>query len=164
MIVDNSVKQHIIEVAVPGSFSTVAMAFLQESIVHMIPWLIVTMAVILCDLAFGIRCSLLMGERVRFSSAARRTMGKMVTYFAFVIMVCMISVATAADNKIDIYACLLVCFIEGCSIFNNLLKPKGYNLDFAKAIGVFGKRVLKVDKEDMQEVVTKSDRKCNSKK
>lgn len=54
MIIDDSVKQHIVEVAVPGSFSTVAMASLQESIVHMIPWLIVTMAVILCDLAFGI--------------------------------------------------------------------------------------------------------------
>lgn len=159
MIVEDSVKQHIVEVAVPSSFSTVALAFLQESIVHMIPWLMVTFAVILCDLAFGLRCSLLMGEKVRFSSAARRTMGKMVTYFAFVIMVCMISVATAADNKIDIYACLLVCFIEGCSIFNNLLKPKGYNLDFAKAVGIFGKRVLKVDKEDLEDVISKKNNK-----
>ena len=158
MIVEDSVKQHIVEVAVPGSFSTVAVGFIQESIVHMIPWLMVTMAVILCDLAFGIRCSLLMGEKVRFSSAARRTMGKMVTYFAFVVMVCMISVATDADNKIDIYACLLVCFVEGCSIFNNLLKPKGYNLDFAKAVGIFGKKVLKVDKEDLEDVITKKDK------
>lgn len=157
MITDNA-KQHIVEVAIPGSFTTVAMGFIQESIVHMIPWLIVTCAVILCDLAFGIRCSLMMGEKVRFSSAARRTMGKMVTYFAFVVMVCMISVATAADNKIDIYACLLVCFVEGCSIFNNLLKPKGYNLDFAKAISLFGKRWLKVEREDLKDVIIKNNK------
>lgn len=155
MITDGT-KQHIVEIAVPGSFSTVAMGFIQESIVHMIPWLMVTMAVILCDLAFGIRCSMLMGEKVRFSSAARRTMGKMVTYFAFVVMVCMISVATDVDNKIDIYSCLLVCFIEGCSIMSNLLKPKGYSLDFAKVIGLFGKRILKVDKDDMKDIITKN--------
>ena len=155
MITDGT-KQHIVEIAVPGSFSTVAMGFIQESIVHMIPWLMVTMAVVLCDLAFGIRCSMLMGEKVRFSSAARRTMGKMVTYFAFVVMVCMISVATDVDNKIDIYSCLLVCFIEGCSIMSNLLKPKGYSLDFAKVIGLFGKRFLKVDKEDMKDIITKN--------
>ena len=73
MIVEDSLKQHIVEVAIPGSFTTVAMAFIQESIIHMIPWLIVTCAVILCDLAFGIRCSLMLGEKVRFSSAARRS-------------------------------------------------------------------------------------------
>lgn len=157
-MITESTKQHIVEVAVPGSFTTVAMGFIQESIVHMIPWLIVTCAVILCDLAFGIRCSLLMGEKVRFSSAARRTMGKMVTYFAFVAMVCFISVATAADNKIDIYSCLLVCFIEGCSIMSNLLKPKGYSLDFAKVVGLFGKRWLKVDREDIEDVITKNNK------
>lgn len=155
MITDGT-KQHIVEIAVPGSFSTVAMGFIQESIVHMIPWLMVTMAVILCDLAFGIRCSMLMGEKVRFSSAARRTMGKMVTYFAFVVMVCMISVATDTNNKIDIYSCLLVCFIEGCSIMSNLLKPKGYSLDFAKVVSLFGRKMLKVDKEDLEDVITKN--------
>ena len=82
----------------------------------------------------------------------------MVTYFAFVAMVCFISVATDTDNKIDIYSCLLVCFIEGCSIMSNLLKPKGYSLDFAKVVGLFGKRLLRVDKEDIQDVITKNDK------
>lgn len=156
MIGEDSLKQHIVEVAIPGSFTTVAMAFIQESIIHMIPWLIVTCAVILCDLAFGIRCSLLLGEKVRFSSAARRTMGKMVTYFAFVAMVCFISVATDTNNKIDIYSCLLVCFIEGCSIMSNLLKPKGYSLDFAKVVSLFGRKMFKVDKEDLEDVITRN--------
>ena len=156
MIGEDSLKQHIVEVAIPGSFTTVAMAFIQESIIHMIPWLIVTCAVILCDLAFGIRCSLMLGEKVRFSSAARRTMGKMVTYFAFVVMVCMITVAAGSRWQIDIYACLLVCLIEGVSIIGNILKPKGYDIDLRKVLNLFGRKALKVE-EDISECITKQE-------
>ena len=46
---------------------------------------------------------MLMGEKVRFSRAIRATMGKMVTYFAFVCMVCMISVASHNEYSIDVY-------------------------------------------------------------
>ena len=77
-----------------GGFAAIATAFVAESLQNMIPWLIVTCSVILCDLLFGVRKSMLMGEKVRFSRAIRATMGKMVTYFAFVCMVCMISVAS----------------------------------------------------------------------
>lgn len=77
-------KNNIITQSIPGGFSVIASSFIAQSLEHMIPWLIVTFSVVVCDLAFGIRKSLLMGEEVRFSGAVRRTMGKMVTYFAFV--------------------------------------------------------------------------------
>lgn len=126
-----------------------------QSLEHMIPWLIVTFSVIVCDLAFGIRKSLSMGEEVRFSSAIRRTMGKMVTYFAFVCMVVMINIASGNKWSIDVYSCLLVCFIEFCSIISNILKPKGYSFNLLKALGLFGKKVLDVEKEDINEILTK---------
>lgn len=66
-----------------------------------------TLSVILCDLAFGIRKSLIMGGAVRFSKAVRRTMGKMVTYFAFVCMVCMVEVAAGGGYGVDKWACLI---------------------------------------------------------
>lgn len=138
-----------------GGFGAIASAFVVESLEHMIPWLIATCAVIVCDLACGIRCSLIMGEHVRFSRAVRLTMGKMVIYYAFVVMVCMVCVAAGGDTKIDVYACLLVCFIEGCSIFSNIMKPKGYDFNVIKAIGIFGKKVLRVDKEDLDGIITK---------
>lgn len=59
-----------------GSFAVIAGAFVAESLQNMIPWLIVTCAVILCDLLFGVRKSMLMGDKVRFSRAIRATMGK----------------------------------------------------------------------------------------
>ena len=95
-------KDNIITQSIPGGFSVIASGFIMESLEHMIPWLIVSFSVVVCDLAFGIRKSLLMKEEVRFSSAIRRTMGKMVTYFAFVCMVVMINIASGSKWNIDV--------------------------------------------------------------
>ena len=46
-----------------GGFAAIATAFVAESLQNMIPWLIVSCAVILCDLLFGVRKSMLMGEK-----------------------------------------------------------------------------------------------------
>ena len=128
---------------VQGSFAGIASAFIGQTLSHMIPWLMVTAAVILCDLAFGVRKSLIMGDEVRFSRAVRNTMGKMVTYFAFVCMVCMICVASGEQHGIDKWACLLVCFIEGCSIIGNILKPKGIDFNLLNAFREVGKATFK---------------------
>lgn len=143
----------ILSGAIQGGFASIAAGFVSESLNHMIPWLIVSMAVILTDLAFGVRKSLLLGEKVRFSRAIRATMGKTVTYFAFVCMVCMINVATGLEWKIDVYSCLFVCFIEGCSIIGNILKPKGISINMAGAARVFFKKVADVDNDDVRCIV-----------
>lgn len=155
-------KENVITQSIPGGFSVTASGFIMESLEHMIPWLIVSFSVVVCDLAFGIRKSLLMKEDVRFSTAIRRTMGKMVTYFAFVCMVVMINIASGNKWNIDVYSCLLVCFIEFCSIISNILIPKGYNFNMIKALGLFGKKVLDVDKEDISEIITKDKEKENN--
>ena len=148
-------KENIVTQSIPGGFAVIASSFIIQSLEHMIPWLIVSFSVIICDLAFGVRKSLLMNEEVRFSGAIRRTMGKMVTYFAFVCMVVMINIASGDKWNIDIYSCLFVCFIEFCSIISNILKPKGYDFNVLKALGIFCKKVFNVDKEDVSEIITK---------
>lgn len=148
-------KENIVTQSIPGGFAVIASSFIIQSLEHMIPWLIVSFSVIICDLAFGVRKSLLMNEEVRFSGAIRRTMGKMVTYFAFVCMVVMINIASGDKWNIDIYSCLFVCFVEFCSIISNILKPKGYDFNILKALGVFCKKVFNVDKEDVSEIITK---------
>ena len=148
-------KENIVTQSIPGGFAVIASSFIMQSLEHMIPWLIVSFSVIICDLAFGVRKSLLMNEKVRFSGAIRRTMGKMVTYFAFVCMVVMINIASGDKWNIDIYSCLFVCFIEFCSIISNILKPKGYDFNILKALGIFCKKVFNVDKKDVSEIITK---------
>lgn len=133
----------ILNNTVQGSFAGIASAFIGQTLSHMIPWLMVTAAVILCDLAFGVRKSLIMGEEVRFSRAVRNTMGKMVTYFAFVCMVCMICVASGEQYGIDQWSCLLICFIEGCSIIGNILKPKGIDFNLLGAFREIGKATFR---------------------
>lgn len=148
-------KENIVTQSIPGGFAVIASSFIMQSLEHMIPWLIVSFSIIICDLAFGVRKSLLMNEEVRFSGAIRRTMGKMVTYFAFVCMVVMINIASGDKWNIDIYSCLFVCFIEFCSIVSNILKPKGYDFNVLKALDIFCKKVFNVDKEDVSEIITK---------
>ena len=148
-------EKSILNTVTEGSNLAILAAFLNESIGHMLPWLIVSFFVILCDLVVGIRKSLLMNEEVRFSSACRRTMGKMVSYFMFVIMVAAIDVAANGGGTIDKWACLSVCFIEFTSIMSNILKPKGYDINLAKLIAVvFGKR-FDVAKKDIEEIIEK---------
>lgn len=158
-------EKGIISGTIQGSFASVATAFIMESLQHMIPWLIVSFFVIITDLAFGVRKSMLMGEEVRLSRAIRATLGKMVTYFAFVCMVCMINVATGKDWQIDVYSCLLVCFIEGCSIIGNILKPKGIKIDMLGAARVFVKKAADVNDEDVKCILKEdNDKKSKNKK
>ena len=149
-------EKSVIVTATEGGYAAIFATFLQESIGHIIPWLIVSFFVILCDLVVGIRKSLLMGEEVRFSSACRRTIGKLVSYFTFVIMVAVVDVAAHGGGEIDKWACLAVCLIEFSSIMSNILKPKGYDINLVKVIGVvFGKK-FNVTKQEMEDIIEKN--------
>ena len=147
--------------ATKGAYSVIFATFLQESIGHMIPWLVVTFCVILCDLVVGIRKSLILGEEVRFSTACRRSIGKTVSYYTFVVMAAVIDVAANGGGMIDKWACLMVCFIEGCSIISNILKPKGYNINLVKMIAVIFSKKFDVAKQDVEEIIEKEDGRCN---
>lgn len=136
-------------------FGAVASAFIMDSIRHMIPWLMVAVAVIACDLAAGIRKSLLMGEDVRFSRAVRLTMGKTVTYFSFIVMVCMINIAAGEEYDIEKWACLAVCAIEMCSIITNLLKPKGISINWGKVFLMVTEKIF--GKSDYTNIVKKEE-------
>lgn len=145
--------------ATENGYAVVLAGFFSESLAHLMPWMVVTCAVILCDLVVGIRKSLLMNEEVRFSSACRRTIGKAVSYFTFVVMVVVIDVAANGGGTIDKWACLLICLIEFSSILSNILKPKGYNINLAKLIGiVFGKK-FGLPGEDIEDVFEKERKK-----
>lgn len=148
-------EKSILTTTTEGGISAVMAGFLQESIGHIIPWLIVAVCVILCDLVVGIRKALMMGEDVRFSYACRRTIGKFVSYFTFVVAVAVIDVAANGGGTIDKWACLLVCIIEFSSIMRNILKTKGYDINIAKLIAViFGKK-FDVARKDIEDVFEK---------
>ena len=149
-------KDAIIQ-GVSSGFAAVATTFIQESLSHMVPWFIVSCAVVICDLAFGIRKSMLMKEEIRISRAFRRTIGKMVTYFSFVCMVCMINVAAGNDYAIDKWACLLVCGIEFLSIIRNILKPKGYSMNVKVLVASLLGKATGSSKKEFEGVIEKDE-------
>lgn len=71
-------------------------------------------------------------------------------------MVAMIDVAAGGDRQIEKWACLTVCFIEGISIIGNLLRPKGYNVNVIKAVGLFFSKKFGMD--GMEEVIEQTDK------
>lgn len=144
-----------------GIYDTVSKAFslmgifIMDCIEDMLPWLVAMFSVIITDLITGCRKSILMGEKVRFSRAFRATMGKMVTYFSFIVMMVFIEHASDGVHNIDKWAILFVIFIELCSIISNMLRPKGYDFDVIGALSVLGKKLLSLDKEDTKDIIKK---------
>ena len=144
----------IIEQSSAGILTSMAAIFLQDAVQTMLPWLFTMLAVILCDLAFGVRKSMKLGIHISPSRALRATMSKMVTYVAWVMAVAMIDCAEGHSLNITTWACLLVCLIEGMSIIGNMLKPYGYDLSVKSCVVFFLSLIFRQDKEQLEGLVS----------
>lgn len=139
---------------VNSGFAAVFSGIFVQALEPLVNWLLVMTFIIIADLASGIRKHyLLRDEEIRFSKGVRDTMGKFVTYYAFVVAFVMLDIASGHDYHIDKWACLGVCFIESISIMNNLLKPHGWELSFEGIMRVLGRKV-DIDADD---IIKKSD-------
>lgn len=123
--------------ATGGLIIPVMLGFLGESIMLMIPWFITMFTIICTDLAAGVWKSYKLQIPIRISKAFRDTMGKMIVYFAFVIMICCINVALKGEFDFAKWSALFVIVIEGGSIISNLLKTHGINLSLNALIKAF---------------------------
>lgn len=136
-----------------GLFLPMATVFLQDTLRTMLPWIIVMLSVIICDLVAGIRRSLKLDIHVAWTMACRETMGKMVTYVAFVMMVAMIDVASGHEFKVAMWGCFFVCAIEAGSIVSNMLEPYGIDITPQGVIKAFVKSKFGVADTDADELV-----------
>ena len=132
--------------------------FVMESLTAMLPWLIAMFAIILCDLLSGIARCVKTGVNVRFSKAVRDTMWKSTVYFFCIVAACMVELASYGEYGINRWACLSICFIEGCSIMSNILKWHGYTMNFNKLIGIMLKKRYDIDMMDSDGIIEKDRR------
>lgn len=147
-------NRHTIEQGSAGAMTSIAGVFLQDTIHTMLPWLLAMVAVVICDLVFGIRKSLKLGIHISPSRALRATMSKIVTYVSWVLAVAMIDCAEGHTLNISKWACLLVCLIEGMSIVGNMLKPYGYDFSVKASIVFFLSLIFRQDKEELEDMVS----------
>lgn len=133
-------------VAVGGASAT-ALAFFSDSLTHMIPWLIAAVPLIILDLRFGIRAAKHRGEKIRLSTAFRRTFGKAVEYFCWIVLAATLSLAFQ-KAWIEWAVLAVVIVNEFASIIGNYLETKGLEVNWKtvnKALFHFGAQKAGLD-------------------
>lgn len=120
-----------------GMIVPILLTFLGEAITLMIPWFVVMFTIVFCDLAAGLWKSYKLKINIRLSKACRETMGKLIVYFAFVIMICCINVALNGTFDFAKWSALLIVCVEGGSIVANILKPHGINISLNAILKAF---------------------------
>lgn len=121
------------ELIVQGSVATTAVVFLQQSVLNMIPYLIIAVILIIVDLYFGVKAAKKRGEKVRASRAFRRTMGKTMEYVCWVILASSLSVAFQTV-VIEWVVLGIVMGNELLSVLTNFFELHGYKI---KGLNIF---------------------------
>ncbi len=105
-------------VVVGTGLSATLLLFFEQSLSRMLPYLVIAAAVILVDLVFGLKAARRKGDRIRISRAVRRTIGKAVEYFCWVVLASSLAVATGC-TAIETGLMLVVIGVELVSIAQN---------------------------------------------
>ena len=138
------------------SFGAIAAAFVHDSLAAMIPWLFAMGAIVLLDLISGIGKCLKLRYKIAISKFCRDSIAKFTTYFGFVVAACMIQTAAELDFGLAKWCCLSVMTIEGVSIFGNIFKMKGYDLNFNKVIEILVSKRFGIDSDTLDGLLTES--------
>jgi len=115
---------------VEGSVSAALVALLQTAVLRMIPYAIPGLFLLVLDLIYGIRAAQTRGEKVRMSTAIRRSMTKLFSYICWLILAT--TIAIAFDKTwLEWGTLALVYGNEGLSIIGNYLESKGLSFSIA---------------------------------
>ena len=112
-----------------GSVATTVVVFLQTAVLRMIPYAVPAVFLIMLDLFYGCRAAKYRGEKVRISTAVRRTMTKFFSYVCWVILASTLALAFKHD-WLEWAVLGLVYANELASIIGNYLETKGIEFSF----------------------------------
>lgn len=114
---------------VEGGVSATLVVFLKTAVLRMIPYAIPAVFLILLDLYYGCRAAKFRGEKVRVSTAVRRTMTKAFSYVCWIILASTLALAFTHD-WLEWAVLGLVYANELASIVGNYLETKGITFSF----------------------------------
>lgn len=112
-----------------SSISATAVVFLQEAVLRMIPYSVPAMFLIALDLLYGVRAAKYRGEKVRISTAIRRSVTKCFSYVCWIIIASTLALAFKKDI-LEWVVLGVVYFNEMASIVGNYLQTKGIEFSF----------------------------------
>ena len=116
-------------VVVESGIATTAVAFFQAAVLRMIPYCVPALVLLLLDLLYGIKAARARGEKVRVSTAVRRSMTKCVSYCCWLILASTLALAFKHD-WLEWAVLGLVYANELASIIGNYLETKGMAFSF----------------------------------
>lgn len=151
-----------------GSIATTVVVFLQNAVLRMIPYSVPAVFLILLDLYYGCRAAKFRGEKVRLSTAVRRTMTKLFSYVCWIILASTLSLSFQHD-WLEWSVLGLVYANELASIIGNYLETKGIEFSFVgfyrwilKVIA--GKAGEAMDSAEAEGIIVGKDGKARDKK
>lgn len=146
-------KQFVLQ----GSVAATFVAFLQQSVLRMIPYAIPTIALIALDLVYGIKSAKDRGERVRLSTALRKTTTKFFSYVCWIILASTMAMAFNVE-WIEWIVLGTVYANELASVVGNYLETKGLEMSWGGVVNalvkLFGrKHGINTEDIDANEIV-----------
>ena len=115
---------------VEGSVSAALIALLQTAVLRMIPYAVPGLMLVVIDLAYGIKAAKARGEKVRASTAIRRSVTKVFLYIAWLILATTIAIAFD-KTRLEWGVLALVYGNEFLSVIGNYLESKGLSFSIA---------------------------------
>lgn len=76
-------ENNTVTAVISSGIGSTAVIFFRDAVTAMIPWLILSVPLIVLDLDYGIKAARHRGDKIRFSKAFRKTFGKAVEYVAW---------------------------------------------------------------------------------
>ena len=142
---------------VQGGVSAALVTLLQTAVLRMIPYAVPGLFLVLLDLVYGIRAAKQREEKVRASTAIRRTTTKVVTYVCWLILATTIAIAFNKD-WLEWGMLGLVYANEFLSIIGNYLETKGLKFSIAAVYRWFikwiaGKAGAEMSDDEASEII-----------
>ena len=123
-----------------GGASAVFIAFFQDTLQIMIPYLIVTFAIVVLDCIYGIKASIKRGEHIRPARAIRRTVSKLFEYICWIIVAATLSLAVKW-GPLQYIILSIPIGIELLSIMQNFLFIKGKRIQGLNIFKIVGEKI-----------------------
>lgn len=130
-----------------GGISATMIAFLQKAVLRMIPYALPALVLVALDLVYGIKAANHRGEKVRLSTALRRTITKIFSYICWLVLASTIALAFSKE-WLEWLVLGVVFANEFLSIIGNYLETKGLEISWKnvnKALFHFGAQKAGLD-------------------
>jgi hypothetical protein len=152
---DGNISNNLVQ----GGTSVLFAAYLTNTIMEMIPWLIAALPLLVGDLYFGVKNVLHHGGKLRLTKAISMTIDKAFSYVCWILISTTLSVAFSID-ALKYIILGFIFFREVVSCFRNYMNSKGYNVNEIELFRLLWRYVIKEGKEmadDASKVVTKEE-------